>query len=117
MSHNRYFSSFCSHLSYPIFYQSCVKIRKTFTYRKVASSRLHRGAFCQFPFRWIYYCHSSKSTGTETGKTHICAVGCLVGLRSNFSLNNYFENKIPFFTQFLAKFLSELFNFFYNLQK
>ena len=29
---------------------------------------LHRGAFCQFPFRWIYYCHSSKSTGKETGK-------------------------------------------------
>ena len=35
---------------------------------------LHRGAFCQLPFRWIYYwpllCHSSKSTGKETGKTH-----------------------------------------------
>ena len=26
------------------------------------------------PFRWIYYCHSSKSTGKETGKTHLCAV-------------------------------------------
>ena len=23
---------------------------------------MHRGAFCQFPFRWIYYCHSSKLT-------------------------------------------------------
>ena len=34
---------------------------------------LHRGVFCQFPFRWIYYCHSSKSTGKETGKTHLCA--------------------------------------------
>ena len=32
----------------------------------------HRGAFCQFPFRWIYYCHSSKSNGKETGKTHLC---------------------------------------------
>ena len=31
-----------------------------------------RGAFCQFPFRWIYYCHSSESTGKETGKTHLC---------------------------------------------
>ena len=29
---------------------------------------LHKGAFCQFPFRWIYYCHRSKSTGKETGK-------------------------------------------------
>ena len=34
----------------------------------------HRGAFCQFPFRWIYYSHSSKSTGKETGKTHLCGV-------------------------------------------
>ena len=33
----------------------------------------HRGAFCQFLFLWIYYCHSSKSTGKETCKTHLCA--------------------------------------------
>ena len=36
---------------------------------------MHRGAFCQFPFRWIYYCHSSKSTGKEIGKTRLCAIG------------------------------------------
>jgi hypothetical protein len=35
---------------------------------------LHRGAFKQFSFRWIYYCNSSKSTGKETGKTHLCAL-------------------------------------------
>ena len=35
---------------------------------------VHTGAFCQFPFRGIYYCHSSKSTGKETDKTHVCAV-------------------------------------------
>ena len=35
---------------------------------------LHRGAFCQFPFRWIYYCHGSDSTGKETGKIHLCAL-------------------------------------------
>jgi hypothetical protein len=35
---------------------------------------LHRGAFCQFPFRWIYYYASNKSTGKETGKTHLCAL-------------------------------------------
>ena len=35
---------------------------------------VHRGAFCQFTLRWIYYCLSSKSTGKETGKTHRCAV-------------------------------------------
>ena len=30
---------------------------------------VHRGAFCQFHYLWIYYCHSSKSTRKETGKT------------------------------------------------
>ena len=35
---------------------------------------LHRGAFCQFPFRWIYYYGSNKSTGKETDKTHLCAL-------------------------------------------
>ena len=37
---------------------------------------LHRGAFCQFSFWWIYYCHSSKSIGKETGKTQLCALWC-----------------------------------------
>ena len=35
---------------------------------------VHRGAFCQFTFRWVYYCHSSKSTRKEIGKTYLCAV-------------------------------------------
>ena len=35
---------------------------------------LYRGAFCQFPFRWIYYYGSNESTGKETGKTHLCAL-------------------------------------------
>ena len=42
---------------------------------------MHTGVFCQFPFMWIYYCHSSKSTGKGTGKTHLCAM-------------NNFESKI-----------------------
>ena len=37
-------------------------------------STMHRGAFCQFPFRWIYSYGSNKSTGKETGKTHLCAM-------------------------------------------
>ena len=41
---------------------------------------------CVFPvaFGWIYYCHSSKSTGKETGKTHPCAVEAifLLGVRT-----------------------------------
>ena len=35
---------------------------------------VHRGVLCQFPFRWIYYCHSSESTGNESGKTHLCVL-------------------------------------------
>ena len=35
---------------------------------------MHRDAFFKFLFRWIYYCHSSKSTGKETGKTQLCAM-------------------------------------------
>ena len=43
---------------------------------------VHRGAFCQFSFRWIYYYGSDKSNGKETEKTHLClcAVGCRLGL-------------------------------------
>ena len=37
-----------------------------------AANTVHRGAICQFLFRWIYYCHSSKSSGKKTGKTHLC---------------------------------------------
>ena len=37
-------------------------------------STLHRGAFCQFPFRRIYYYHSSKFIGKESGNTHLCTV-------------------------------------------
>ena len=31
---------------------------------------MHRGAFCQFPFRWIYYYGSNKSTRKKTDITH-----------------------------------------------
>ena len=40
----------------------------------LTNTPLHRGAFCQFPFRWIYYYGSNKSTGKETDKTHLCAL-------------------------------------------
>ena len=48
---------------------------------------MHRGAFWLFSFRWIYYCHSSKSTGKETGKTHLCNV-----LNSSKVLNGSLAN-------------------------
>ena len=35
---------------------------------------MHRGAFCQFSSRWIYYYGVNKSNGKETGKTHLCAM-------------------------------------------
>ena len=31
---------------------------------------------CQFPFLWIYFYSSNKSTGKETGKTHLCVLVC-----------------------------------------
>ena len=42
---------------------------------------MHRGAFCQLTFRWIYYYGSNKSTRKETDKTHLCA------LAWNFAVN------------------------------
>ena len=39
---------------------------------------LHKGGFCQAPFQWIYYYGSNKSTGKETGKTHLCALSKFV---------------------------------------
>ena len=35
---------------------------------------LHRGAFCQSSFWWIYYYDSNKSTRKEIGKSHLCAL-------------------------------------------
>ena len=54
-------------------------VRSTYTMRqnececKIISA-LHRDAFCQFLFWCIYYYGSNKSTGKETGKTHLCTV-------------------------------------------
>ena len=54
---------------------------------------LSSGAFCQFSFRWIYYYHSSKSTGKETGKTHLC-VHCMVRWIKEFSTHVFKINQI-----------------------
>ena len=35
---------------------------------------MHKGAFYPFSFRWIHYYGSNKSTGLETGKSHLCAL-------------------------------------------
>ena len=43
-------------------------------FKFLIQNTVHRGTFCQFSFRWIHSCHSSKSTGNETGKTHLCAL-------------------------------------------
>ena len=44
--------------------------------------RMHRGAFCQFPFRWIYYFGINESTGKETGKMHLCGMLVLFTIKS-----------------------------------
>ena len=53
-------------------FDNCWKSAVHFIRRPIAG--VHRGAFCQFLFRWIYYYDSNKSTGKETGKTHLCGV-------------------------------------------
>ena len=47
---------------------------------------LHRGAFCQFSFWWIYYYGSIKSTGKETDKMHLCALVCQKSMKYKFGL-------------------------------
>ena len=47
---------------------------RIYWYHLTSVTPLQRGALCQFPFRWIYYYGSNKSTGKETAKTHICAL-------------------------------------------
>ena len=48
-------------------------------------------------FRWIYYCHSSKSTEKETGKTHLCALcGFLSGSPTSCSMQQMNENLADF---------------------
>ena len=48
------------------------EFRATMRVKTGKTIALHRGTFCQFPFRW--YCHSSKSPGKEACKTHLCAL-------------------------------------------
>ena len=45
---------------------------------------VHRGAFCQFPFRLINYCQSNISTGKETVKMHLCVVNQYIMPRKAF---------------------------------
>ena len=50
------------------------RISNSFPLATLQWTSVYIGAFCQFPLRLVYYCHSSKSTGEETGKTDLCAV-------------------------------------------
>ena len=51
---------------------------------------MHRGAFCQFPFRWIYHYDSNEYTGKETEKnTPLCyGVKALTKLICNILQHN-----------------------------
>jgi hypothetical protein len=51
-----------------------LRVAKVYIFYRILIDTLQRGAFCQFSFRWIYYCRSSKSTGKESGKTNLCAL-------------------------------------------
>ena len=63
---------------------------------------LHRGAFCQFPFQLIYYCHVVfKSAGKETVKN---APLCTDAFRQFFRLVWFHETyfRCPLFDRFCA---------------
>ena len=64
---------------------------------------LHRGAFCQLLFRWIYCYDSNKSTGKNAGKTHLCALD-----RIRFTSN---QNIGEGGSNFDGKNVEEVFNF------
>ena len=51
------------------------------------SKPAHRDAFCQFPFWWIQYYGSNKSTRKETRKTHLCAAYVLYCRLTDFLLS------------------------------
>ena len=42
--------------------------------KKVVPKTWHRGAFCKFIFPVDLYCRSSKLTGKEADKMHLCAL-------------------------------------------
>ena len=63
--------------------------------RKETNVPLHKGAFCHFPFRWIYFYGSNKS-GKEPEKTQVQMTSfaiCLV-LCSSFLQNRVINNSI-----------------------
>ena len=62
---------------------------------------MHRGAFCQSPFRWLYYCHSKGGFKSEdTGEFLRCQIKYSKSLSSAENLN------------FLPKTVNNLFKFF-----
>ena len=79
-----------------IFKKACSKVIIFYIHRKILSPRPHRDVFWQFLFWWIYYCHSSKSTGKETGKTHLCALNrALIVLSVKITLYHLFRCQKP----------------------
>ena len=62
---------------------------------KSLKTALHRGAFCQFPFRWIYYYGSNKSTGKKTGKMHICALCSMLWIGPKNQFPSFFKPVRP----------------------
>ena len=54
--------------------------------KSILLTTAHRGAFCQFSFRWMYYYGSNKANGKETGKTHLCALFAYIAVRWNLDL-------------------------------
>ena len=65
-------------------------------FKKNLDKPQHRGAFCQFPFRWIYFYGSNKSTGKYTGKMHLCGLVRQLQVCNNFHLTRSPWDWLPF---------------------
>ena len=70
----------------------CCKKRQ----KRIPDQLLHRGAFCQFPFWWIYYCHSRGWTEKEYTNVFKSG-GNILGQSASKRYNKLFIIKFPHF--------------------
>ena len=61
-----------THLKHGLFVEYCFQAIYTTKWTPGPHRLLHRGAFCQFSFLYIYYYGRNKSTRKDTGNLHLC---------------------------------------------
>ena len=82
---------------------------------QMAKKPMHKGASFQFLFQWIHYCHSSKSTEKETGKTHLCAMVARSVFKVHVPGFNLLTNLLKFRYSEKATKISLIFHFLFDI--